>query len=82
MKFIRGLYVYTMYVLGLPFFILMLLGLTVYNVYTTLRYGNGFKDLLSGFQAIGSGLRFGHMVNKSFIKYGRKGCDISDWEIE
>lgn len=81
MKFIRGLYIYTMYVLGLPFIIVMLAGVLIYDIVVVIRERLSYDEIFDGFKAICEGLSVGHAINMNFVKYGRQGYSV-DKEIE
>lgn len=82
MKFLRGLYVYTMYILGAPWFMLVFTALSIYNIVYTIMNRLPMSSIFDGFKAIAEGYKDGHKHNKRFIKYGLKGCERSIYEID
>lgn len=77
MKFVRGLYLYICYALGLPILLVFLLIGGVYSIIKLKIEGcdlsiDEFKEYAG---AIWYGVKEGHKINMHFVKYGRQGYD-------
>lgn len=82
MKFIRGLYIVTIWILGLPFLIMFVFSMFVWACVVAMhdKYNmDEFKDLIVG--GLFEGLKIGHASNMRFIKYGRD-YGLSEMEAE
>lgn len=77
MKFVRGLYLYTCYALGLPILLVFML---IGGAYSIIKLKiDGYNLEIDEFKeyagAIWYGVKEGHKINMHFVKYGRQGYD-------
>lgn len=70
-KFIRGTYIWGLYVLAIPFAVLVMLIFMVYSLYTVIRGYSSIKDIKAYLLAAWEGFKTGHEVNMYWVKTGK-----------
>lgn len=72
MEIVRGLYLWTCYIIGVPLLLMFFIpAVLITSIISKIQCGEfGLKDFIG---AVLYGIREGHKINMIFVKYGRQG---------
>ena len=69
-KLIRGMYIWGLYILALPLFVIFMMMFMVWYAYTVIRKYTEIKDFVYYVGAMFDGFKQGHAVNMHWVKTG------------